>query len=354
MPKLTSDDRHARIERVYHLLRTSPDGLKESEIANYLNIEQRTVNNYLRELEVVGKAVKEGLYWSFSPYEPRVLRKFELPAEEAMILYLAVRLFVKQSDKRNFTAENVLTLLAEILTTDAGLEQDIVDAAQQLAQRPVIPGYEDIFRTIVTGYLHRRPVRIVYHPYRGDPFRTTIHPYLLEPSAIGFSTYVIGYSSVVSDLRTYKIERIQKAEIVSGEPYTIPNDFPGLSLLENAWSIFYGDEIIRVALRFHPDVARRVQETFWHPSQQIVSEDTEKPDYILLHIEVADTTDLKPWIRTWGANCEVLEPSSLRDEMTGEARRFAELYGWATHRGSIQPDENDPLGLDTTLGDFFG
>jgi predicted DNA-binding transcriptional regulator YafY len=151
-------------------------------------------------------------------------------------------------------------------------------------------------------------------------------PYLLEPSGIGFATYAIGHSSIVNQLRTYKIERIRKAELTRGE-YTIPSDFDGLKLLRSAWSIFYGDEVIKVTLRFHPDVARRVQETNWHISQQLAW-DEEQEGYLLMTIEVADTTDLKPWIRTWGANCEVLEPVSLRNELVSEARRLAKLYGW--------------------------
>jgi predicted DNA-binding transcriptional regulator YafY len=353
MSRISSDDKHARIERVYLHLRKYPEGLKSSEIAEQLRLERKSVDNYLRELDTQGRLYKEGPRWCVMPYNAITLRPVELAAEEAMVLYLASRLFVKQSDKRNITAENVLMKLAEILSTDAGLGQDIANAAAELSQRPLQDGYEDIFRAIMRGYLHRRKVRIVYHPYRGERFQTTISPYLLEPSAIGFSTYVIGYSSAARDLRTYKMERIESAEIAHGDAYQIPANFPGLSLLQSAWSIYYGEETTPIVLRFHPDVARRVHETHWHPSQRPVADDPEKPGYVLLKFEVADTTDLKPWIRTWGANCEVLEPTELRDEMRGEARRFAELYGWETHRGQSD-DDDDPLGLDTTFKDFFG
>ncbi|MDQ7034335.1 MAG: WYL domain-containing protein [Anaerolineae bacterium] len=61
-------------------------------------------------------------------------------------------------------------------------------------------------------------------------------------------------------------------------------------MLQNAWSIFYGDETIEVVLRFHPDVARRVQETNWHPSQHPIIGDPEKAGYVLMRFEVADTT----------------------------------------------------------------
>ncbi|MDQ7034321.1 MAG: WYL domain-containing protein [Anaerolineae bacterium] len=339
MPKTTNNDRHARMERVILLLQRQMDGLKELEIAKELHIERRVANNYLRDLENRGQVYKDGKLWYINDQKPIVLRRFELEAEEAMVLYLASRLFVKQSDKRNIMAENVLEKLATILSTDAGLGDDIAHAAQELTRRPMQEGYEDVFQTIMRGYLYRRRVRIVYHPYRGDKFETIIEPYLLEPSAIGFSTYVIGYSSIVDKLRTYKIERIIAAEVVRNSDYRIPNDFPGLSLLQNAWSIFYGDETIQVVLRFHPSVARRVQETNWHPSQHPIIGDPEKAGYVLMRFEVADTTDLKPWIRTWGANCEVLQPEALRDEMIGESRRYAELYGWEIGGGKMSRED---------------
>jgi len=315
------------------LLQQHPDGLTEKEVAEMLNLERRTTHNYLRELDLEGIAYKEGPLWFTLPRQSMVLREFDLQPEEAMILYLSARLFVKQSDQRNESAETVLLKLADILGSDMGLSVELHEAAKALAQRPCVANYEDTFRTTMRGYIYRRKLAILYHPYHGEPFETTISPYLLEPSAIGFATYVIGHSSVVDQLRTYKIERIVQAKLLRNDEFSIPDDFPGLELLNNAWSIYYGDEVTTVVLRFHPDVARRVQESHWHPSQQLAW-DEEQPGYLLLTIEVADTTDLKPWIRTWGASCEVLEPASLRTEMSGEARNLAYLYGWQTTSNS--------------------
>lgn len=351
MPRIPDQTKRERLDRVEALLRRS-DGLTEREVADILNFERRTTHNYLQELDLEGKAYKEGQLWFALPYRSPVLRQFELHPEEAMVLYLAARLFVKQSDQRNEAAENVLVKLADILSNDMGLSEDIHHAALQLAQRPVVEGYEDAFRTIMRAYIHRRKVEIVYHPYRGGPFTTKFAPYLLEPSAIGFATYAIGHSSVVDALRTYKLERIKHAKLLINEEYIIPRDFPGHELLANAWSIYHGDETTRVVLRFHPSVARRVQETNWHPSQ-VLAWDEPDQRFLLATFELANTTDLKPWIRTWGANCEVLEPDQLRDEMTGEARQIAETYGWHTSRLTEPPDD-DPLGLDHTFNTFFG
>ncbi len=351
MAKVSESTKRDRLERIELLLRRYPDGLKEAEIADMLNFERRTTNNYLQELYAQGRIEKEGALWYLLPYRSMVLRKFELQPEEAMVLYLAARLFVKQCDQRNGAAELALLKLADVLSSDMGLGDDLRQAARELVERPHAPGYEDVFRTVMRGYIYRRKVEIGYAPYRGEPFETVISPYLLEPSAIGFATYVIGHSSIVNTLRTYKIERIRWARLLHRQEYTVPADFPGLELLRNAWSIYYGDEVTRVVLRFHPDVARRVQETRWHPSQQLAWDESQ-PGYLLLTVEVADTTDLKPWIRGWGANCEALEPPDLRDELMGEARQLAHLYGWRTTTGGGGENQDGPD--HSRFRDIFG
>ncbi len=345
MPRVPDKTKHERKERVLFLLSRYPDGLTEREIAEHLNLERRTTNNYLRELEAEARVEKDGQVWCAWPFKTPVLRGFDLAPEEAMVLYLASRLYVKHSDQRNETAETVLLRLADILSSDMGLEDDIVQAAHELAHRPIRPGYEDVFRTMMRAYIYRCRVEITYHPYRGQPFATVFAPYLLEPSAIGFSTYAIGHSSVVDDLRTYKIERIERAALRLRDTYTIPTSFPGLELLRNAWSIYFGESVVAVTLRFAPQVTKRVQETQWHPSQTF-SWDKEKPHHLLITFEVADTTDLLPWIRTWGASCEVLAPDALRDQMMGEARRLAHLYGWNT--SSTESDKH------ARFNDIFG
>ncbi len=35
---------------------------------------------------------------------------------------------------------------------------------------------------------------------------------------------------------------------------------------------------------------------------------------------------MTPWIRSWGASVEVLEPADLREELAAEARALANLY----------------------------
>ena len=79
-----------------------------------------------------------------------------------------------------------------------------------------------------------------------------------------------------------------------------------------------------VVLRFHPRVAQRVQETRWHTSQQV---EEQKGGYLIWRAQVAEPQEMLPWIRGWGADCEVLKPDGLRETLMGETCRLVELYG---------------------------
>jgi len=322
MPRLADEDLRKRKQRLLMLLQRHPDGLSEREIAVHFDMERRTANNYLRDLESRSEVYKDGTLWIAAVTKPLRLRPLDVEAEEAMALYLAARLLVKQSDRRNESIETALEKLSHVLSSDTGIGDDLVRAVQELMQRPVHETHQSVFRTIMRAYLYRRVIEIVYTPYNGKPFRTTFAPYLLEPSALGFAIYVIGYSTIANNLRTYKIGRIEQATLTR-ESYSVPSDFDGLALLRTAWSIYYGESTTAVTLRFAPDVARRVAETNWHPSQQLQKDG----QHLLMQVDVADFTDLIPWIRGWGAACEVLEPAELRDRMIGEARQLAEVYG---------------------------
>lgn len=329
MPKISDQARNTRKEQVYRMVTNHPEGIKTSEIEQVLNIPDRTLRDYLRALEEEYRIWKEGWYWKPMPSDLQRPIKIEPTPEQAVILYIALRTFVKQSDRRNPLAEKLLMDLARLANNKLHLGEDLERAAAELAQETTDENYQDIFQVVVRAYLQRRRLRVIYHPYRSEPFETVVSPYLIEPSGFGYGTYIIGHSSTPNALRTYKLERIQAAELTS-ETFEVPADFRGLEILRNSWSIFTSDKTIHVVLRFKPEVARRVRESNWQGEN---IEFGEAGDDLLYAFDIADTTDLKPWIRTWGANCEVLEPQSLRNEMTGEARALAAMYGWQTTGG---------------------
>ncbi|PJF38919.1 MAG: hypothetical protein CUN55_15875, partial [Phototrophicales bacterium] len=291
-------------------------------------------------LAVEGYVYKDGMYWFYMEDREHFSVSFlELEPDEAAILYVMARTFVKQSDRRDALAQAVLLKMANIMQEDllVSFGEHLTAAARELATQPEDADYEDVLRQLLRGYIYRRKLELIYHPYDGNEFKTIFSPYLIEPSGFGHALYVIGHSSIVDDIRTYKVDRIRHVRLRSRDQYTLPDDFPGLELLNNAFSIYHGEETIHVVLRFDSQVARRVKESNWHRSARF-EWDSEKPGHLLLHMDIADTTDLEPWIRGWGASCEVLEPVSLRQKMLQETQKLMHLYELSAPSDDVNHD----------------
>jgi len=163
-------------------------------------------------------------------------------------------------------------------------------------------------------------------PAENQPARARLfEPYFLEPSGVGYALYVIGFDYLRQDIRTFKVERLERVELTT-ERFEVPPDFDPYQYLHNAWGINWGSgEQIEVRLKFPPGrVTQRVKESEWHISQQI----EDLPDGgCILAVRVGATLEMRPWIRQWGADCEVLEPPELRAEIAEEMRRATEMYG---------------------------
>jgi CRISPR-associated endonuclease/helicase Cas3 len=187
------------------------------------------------------------------------------------------------------------------------------------------PVYLGVLETLTRAWSDGRMVRVCHRLEGGQVYEYDFAPYFIEPYAVGRTSHVIGWREPPGAIRTFKIERIQRAEMISpSKSYTIPEDFDPRETLADAWGIWYTEaESVEVVLRFHPRVAQRVKETRWHRSERV----EEQPDGSLIwRAEVAEPQEMLPWIRGWGADVEVLEPEKLRDDLTKEMRRMTRIY----------------------------
>ena len=106
--------------------------------------------------------------------------------------------------------------------------------------------------------------------------------------------------------------------------YEIQTDFDPYAYLQYAWGIMGGDEVTEVKLRFAPRVVYRIRESDW---PGVVGAEDNDDESCTLTFRVNHALEMKPWIRGWGEDCEVLAPQGLREEIAGEMRRAGALYG---------------------------
>ncbi len=330
MTKQTSTKKAWRLLQIQRCLFRNPQGYRSSELADIFNVDQRTINRDLQDLQLepfyLPLIQEDAPNWRWRMMDGArfTLPTLQLTLQEGAALYLAARLLDRTSDEHNPFVNRALSALANVLPPEIG------DQIQKvIAHRPQSEDstFAQVFEVVTLGWAAGRVVRIWHRSSSSENVHDYhFHPYLIEASAVGFSAYAIGWASWFDEIHTFKLERIMKAELTE-DVFEIPKDFDGVSLLNTAWGIAYtnpGETPEQVKLRFPPGrITRRVKESQWHPSQEIEATPDEG---CILAVEVGHPWEMKPFIRGWGPDCEVLEPEWLREEIAEEMRRTVDTY----------------------------
>lgn len=318
------ESRIERMDDIERQLAQYPTGLSITYLARRYHVNRSTIYRDFNALERRGTGlIQDGHRWKLD--HRRMLYATHFTPYELISLYIAARLLARYSDEQNPHMVAALVKLADALQRHSTLiSRHIAESARALAERPANPEQAEIFETITQSWLQARKVRLLYQSFTDQqPTERLFSPYLIEPTGLGYSVYVIGHDDLRHDLRTLKLDRISRAELTA-EPFVLPADFDPSRLLATAWGVIWredGQEEVR--LRFHARVARRVKESVWHPSQRI----EDLPDgSCLLTVHIASLIEIKPWIRQWGADVEVLQPAALRQQIIQELRQQCALY----------------------------
>jgi CRISPR-associated endonuclease/helicase Cas3 len=319
-----------RIGQVERLLLNSRIHLSQAEIARRCDVHRSTIGRMVQEMidhEIPVRVDDQGLlYVERTAYT----RTIKLKLHEAVSVFLSGRLLARYSDKPNaHTVEALEKLAVSLQDIMPPLGHHIAGTSTALRERlpKQISEHQRILEKLTEAWATGTKVQLWYRPLRSArSFQHTFAPYFLEPSAIGYSTYVIGLAEPPGKLRTRKLERIERV-VSTDEPFDVPDDFDPNKLLAGAWGIWFDedDKPVTVKLRFSgKDAVKRMGESSWHPSER---KELDAEGRLTWTGEIDAVQEMLPWIRGWGADCEVLEPQDLREKMQGELRRQMRVYG---------------------------
>lgn len=315
-------NKRERQEAIELKLMTSRLGYRPGELAAHFNVNRATIHRDLEEISQRVNLIQEDAGRYRIP-ATEYIREVRLSNAEALTIYLALRRFIRQTSHapaffgtaiRKITVALHHSSLAEQL----GESTEVLDTQRQASRDQT-----EVWNRLLQGWYESVVVKLEYRKGRQTQIEThDFEPYLFEPAVLSHGTYVIGWSRTRGQLRTFKVDRIQRVSLTA-QFFTPNQDVTAVDLLRHAWGVWYGVDLTKVVLRFAPEVAARVRETIWHPSQVL----EEQPDGSLLwSVEIAGTLELVSWIRGWGHEVEVLAPESLRAEIADSLRKAAALY----------------------------
>lgn len=311
------------------------------ELADRLDVNRTTIYRDRLRLETKAPFKKDAEgRWYID--KKRYLSAIRLDLHEALALYLAARRASRQTGIAQPYLASGLEKLA--IALHQPMTQQLVQSAETILAHRDDPERMLIMETITRAWADQVKVELLYQALGSNRPKThLVTPYLIEPSHWSDGVYLIGHSNLTDDELPFNVARIHKATLTE-DTVQLPTELDEQNLLRHAWGIWYSKQTPKpVILKFTAGRAtRRIKESVWHPLEDV--NDTEDGGCIW-EAPIADWREMLPWIRGWGADCEVLEPVELRETLMGEARAMAEKYGWFV--SSTQGNQS------STLDDFW-
>lgn len=305
------DDSFKAFERRYQLFTLLMSGRHPTmaDLVDRFHVARRTIFRDLSFLEEMRVPIirAEGRYWVDEGYR---IPPVQLQPQEVLVLKAALDFCRRNRALGSISAAQSVEekLLAALPRQEqqmaVGLDQTLVVEPVQAHSVPPLPEVEEALRTALA---HRNRVRIRYQALAAEsPTERVVRPYGLAYR--GVALYLIGFCELRNELRHFRANRIQKAEVLS-DTFDRPADFDLDAYLRHMWEIEYGPQMT-VRIRFYREAAQLARETIWHPTQQLQEE---AGGSVILTMTTRGKNELARWLAGFGGSAEVLDPPELRE-----------------------------------------
>lgn len=314
-----TDRTRQRLRDFEMLLSNHPEGLSASEIAAELNVTRQTVYNDLERLSLDGVPVFEekGRYFLDPSYRPAI----RLSLAQAWMMYLPLRRLVRAELHRMPLVRSLLYQITSLL------HQEIADQLFPTPTEGQVNERDRVFSQLVDCWRTQQHVELRYQRPNADRASTlVVAPWWFEPAVWSDAFYLIcGFKRASGEVEplTLKLDRILSVRPLNTH-FERPSGREISEYLEHTWGIWVGEQRpVQVKLRFHNRQYQRLQETHWHPTQELW---LEGDGSVIWQAQISEPQEMLPWIRGWGADVEVLEPDDLRQQIAAEAEATARIY----------------------------
>ncbi len=279
---------------------------------------------YYRDKEALKKI---GFIYSYSRQQNRfVIHKepylpvYDLTMTEMLALTMAVRQLSAAGDF--VLTYDALEAIKKMIVNAQGGQREILNTClNEVVLREGFGCRRDILEELTRAVQACRQVTIVYTRPSDETAKThTINPYQVYFKRRAL--YLDAYSPKVGRDSVFRVNRISEVQQLPVH-FTRRPAYNFARRHRHAFSVFVGDTVQRVRVRFAKRIAPFIREACWHHSQELTEE---QDGSLLFEVEVSEPREVGWWVLQWGAEAEVLEPESLRQELGQTAERLAEVY----------------------------
>lgn len=316
-----------KADRLIEIITTlaSHPATSAGELADKLNISERSVYRYLSDLRRLGYFLRSSRDQE-SGLSKHSLTPLTFTAEEALTVASACQAFLSQEGLPfEESLERALIKIKSAISphderrTFFRLEPRFTHLTNKL--RDYSPWLQQI-NLLQECIRHSRTAIVIYSSHSsGKRTERKMDPYDFFWSE--GDLYIAAYCHKNGSIRNFKINRFHKVK-KTADKFQRDYDFSLSNYLGSSWRVWRGDEVVSIKLLVYPPASDLFRESKFHSSQSI----RELPgNTIKCSLETYDSPETRSWLLSWGKSVQVLEPLELREAMLNELKESLIVYG---------------------------
>ncbi|MFL0252064.1 helix-turn-helix transcriptional regulator [Clostridium neuense] len=300
------------------ILLRSNGKMKISDISRELEVDERMVRKYKKDLELAHVYIKSttGSNGGYSLEGYDHLLNLDIDEDE----YSALSIANSELRQSNFIYLDEINSLTDKIMVAKKIKDKQINDVEYFIKSDVSIEQDkkkllDVHKAIIT----KSKIRIRYFALSSGESNRIIHPYAL----INYrnAIYVAAYCEKRNSIRDFKISRMLEYEVLS-EKFIFPKNFSLKEYMKNNFGI-YRDGIYELKLHIFYPMSYIVSEKMWVNNQKITWKNDKS---IIFEATMEGKTEIISWILSMGSKVKVLAPEELKLKIKDEAESIKEYY----------------------------
>lgn len=322
MPHASESRRGERLRRQLRLIAELLRGetLTRRKIASLLGLKLAAADRHLKVLREL-PGIRESRRGAIVFNRAALLHQPSFPAAIAACLSYSLAALFRGTDYERGMREALEYVISN--TSRRSLFQDLQRKFVFVAKGgdSSLPEAGQLLDELIEAVLHSNRVRIRYKRFAGATSHLTLEP--LSIVVYEHQLYVLA-TSRGHDVHPYRFSRIAEVDVQTSRfRYPSKAEYDPEQILANCLGIYLGaGPVEEVRIRLAPAWRTYAVTHRWHQTQK-----TELvPKGVLVTLSVRITPEVVAWVLGFGADAEVLAPSSLRAQIGRHANAMAKRY----------------------------
>jgi len=302
-----------RIDRLFAILLIlqNEPRVRAQDLAKKFEVSKRTIYRDITALSEMGVPIVSLPGEGYELIEGFYLPPLIFTDDEALALFLGARLLIQQAAGRlTHKAEQALAKILVALPKETRQRvESLTEIIRFITPQDRFNLDEPQLVTLQQAIQKQQVIFIRYHSYyQNETTEREVEPHQLFYSDGAW--YVSGYCRLRQGPRSFRLSRIEQLSL---QAETFVKHLPAEP----------ETEVITVQIRFAKAAARWVRERqhYGFQTEEVLADG----ESVLMTYRLNSTSEIAPWVLSWGAAAEVLAPQDLREQLRQEAVKLANM-----------------------------